>query len=94
MSFAKPKEVANSVSSPLKPCSQCLKMTRQESLVKLGTMCEPCFNSYCRQAPAYMPELDKYRDDPRGWAKRIVDKHKAGIYVNQIALKMAKEVIK
>lgn len=94
MSFAKPKEVANSVSTPLKPCSQCLKMTNQETLVKLGTMCDPCFNSYCRQAPEYMQELDKYRDDPRGWAKRIIDKNKAGIYVNQVALKMANEVIK
>lgn len=93
MSFAKPKEVANSVSSLLKPCSQCNGMTKQETLIKLGTMCEPCFNSYCRRAPAYMPELDKYRGDPRGWAKRIVDKHQAGIHVNQIALKMAQEVL-
>lgn len=94
MSFAKPKDVANSVSSPLKPCSQCSSMTSQETLIKYGSMCGPCFQSYCRQAPAYMPELDKYRDDPKGWAKRIMDKHKAGIYVNQVALKMASEMAK
>lgn len=93
MSFAKPKDVANSVSSPLKPCSQCQRMTKQEVLIKLGTMCEPCFASYCRQAPAYMPELDKYRGDPRAWAKRIIDKHEAGIHVNQVALKMAQEAL-
>ena len=84
---------ATSVSSPLKPCSQCRSMTSQEALVKYGSMCGPCFQSYCRQAPAYMPELDKYRGDSRGWAKRIVDKHQAGIHVNQIALKMAQEVL-
>lgn len=87
------KTEANSVSNPLKPCSQCTRLTSQEQLIKLGTMCGPCYESYCRQAPAYMPELDKYQGDPRAWAKRIVDKHEAGIKVNSIALKFAKEVL-
>lgn len=93
MTFAKPKDIANSVSSPLKPCSQCTNMTQQDTLIKYGSMCGPCFHSYCRQAPAYMPELDKYRGDPRAWAKRIIDKHQAGIYVNQVALKFAQEAL-
>jgi hypothetical protein len=78
---------------PFKPCSQCNQITKQEDLIKFGTMCEPCFNSYCRQAPAYMHELDKYRGDSRAWAKRIIDKHESGTHVNQIALKMAKEAL-
>ena len=35
----------------------------------------------------------KYRGDPKGWAKRIVDQHEAGWRVSPIALKFAKEVI-
>lgn len=36
----------------------------------------------------------KYRGDPKGWARRILDQHGAGLRVSPIALKFAKEVIK
>jgi hypothetical protein len=78
---------------PFKPCSQCNEITKQEDLIKYGTMCGPCFYLYCRRAPSYIHGLDKYRDDPRGWAKRIVDKEKIGISVNPVALKFAKEAL-
>lgn len=77
-----------------KPCTMCFHLTKHEDLVKFGSICEDCFKSYCRQAPAYMPELDKYKGDPRGWAKRIIDKHEAGIKVSQISLKFAQEALR
>lgn len=94
MTFAKAnKKQEEATFQPTKPCSQCNSMTKQEDLIKFGTMCFYCFQSYCRQAPAYMPELDKYRGDPRAWAKRIIDKNNAGIFVNQVALRFAKEAL-
>ena len=77
-----------------KPCTSCFRLTGHEILVKYGSLCEPCYQSYCRQAPAYMPELDKYKGDQRGWAKRIIDKHEAGIKVSQISLKFAQEALR
>lgn len=77
-----------------KPCTTCFHLTKQDDLVRYGSLCEPCYQSYCRQAPAYMPELDKYKGDPRGWAKRIIDKHEAGIKVSQISLKFAQEALR
>ena len=77
-----------------KPCTTCFHLTKHEDLVKFGSLCEECFKSYCRQAPAYMPELDKYKGDPRAWAKRIIDKHEAGIAVNPTTLKFAQEAVK
>ena len=75
-----------------KPCTSCYILTKQEDLVKFGSVCEPCFQSYCRQAPPYILNK-KYDGDPRGWAKRIIDKHNEGQMVSMAVLKMAKEVI-
>lgn len=87
------KKEADSSPQP-KPCTTCYTLTNHEVLIKHGSLCEPCFNSYCRQAPAYMPELEKYKGDPRAWAKRIIDKHKAGAKINQTSLKFAQEALR
>jgi hypothetical protein len=75
------------------PCSQCAGLTSKEDLSKYGTMCGGCFKSYCRNAPNYINTFDKYVGDPRGWAKRIMDRHAAGMHVNQTALKFAQEAL-
>ena len=76
-----------------KPCTSCYTLTKQEDLVKYGSVCEPCFQSYCRQAPAYIMNK-KYDGDPRGWAKRILDKHNEGQMVSKAVLEMAQGAVK
>jgi hypothetical protein len=41
-----------------------------------------------------MAEPNKYLNDPRAWAKRIIDKHNAGQPVAKIALEFAQEAIR
>jgi hypothetical protein len=53
-----------------------------------------CYDSYCRQTPSYMAEPNKYPNDPRGWAKRIIDKHNEGRPVARIALEFAREALR
>ena len=36
----------------------------------------------------------KYFGDPKGWAKRIVDKHEMGLPVAKIALEFAREALR
>lgn len=36
---------------------------------------------------------DEFRGDPRGWAKRLINRHEAGEKLNQTALAMAKEAL-
>lgn len=94
MSFAKPNKTQDD-GIPLKvACSQCFHLTDREELMKLGSMCNPCYTSYCRQAPAYMAELNRYNEDPKKWARRLLDREKEGAYVGSLALKFAKEVMK
>lgn len=77
-----------------KPCTVCKESTSQEHLIIYGARCFSCYQSYCRQAPAYVPVPDKYKNDPRGWAKRIIDKHESGAEVSKAALSMAKEALR
>jgi hypothetical protein len=41
-----------------------------------------------------MTEPNNYPNDPRGWARRIIDKHNAGIPVARISLEFAQEALK
>lgn len=93
MSLYNQKDIANSVSQRI-ACTKCFHLTEREELMKLGSMCKPCFDSYCRQAPAYMAELNRYNEDPKKWARRLLDREKEGVYVGSLALKFAKEVMK
>lgn len=77
-----------------KPCNHCYQLTEHEDLMKYGAICKGCFDSYCKRSPDYVFDLDKYRGDPRGWAKRIIDKHNDGTFVNQTTLKFAQEALR
>jgi hypothetical protein len=101
MTFAKPErdnyrggKVDNDLPSSPKPCSKCYSVTDHDDLMKYGSWCFRCYDSYCRQTPPYMAEPNKYPNDPRGWAKRIIDKHNAGQPVAKIALEFAQEAIR
>ena len=80
---------------PPKPCVVCKQMTPHEALMSYGARCVACYDSYCRQIPPYMTEPNKYHaNDPKAWAKRIMDKHNEGRPVSKIALEFAKEALK
>lgn len=94
MTFAKPTQDANSDLPSSKPCSTCFQLTKHDVLIKYGSVCESCYRSYCRQAPAYIHNIDKYQLDPKGWAKRIIDKHNEGMHVSSISLLFAREALR
>ena len=102
MTFAKPEKDQcrggkigdEETPPPPKPCSECRQMTPHIALMTYGARCISCFDAYCRQAPAYIAEPNKYPNDPKGWAKRIIDKHNEGKPVSRIALEFAKEALR
>ena len=101
MTFAKPEKdsyrggkVDNDVPAQPKPCSECYQITPHKDLIIYGARCMACYDSYCRQTPSYMAEPNKYPNDPRGWAKRIIDKHNEGRPVAKIALEFAREALR
>ena len=101
MTFAKPEKdnyrggkIDNDFPPPPKPCSECRQMTPHDALMTYGARCITCYDSYCRQTPSYMAEPNKYPNDPRGWAKRIIDKHNEGRPVAKIALEFAREALR
>ena len=81
------------IAGALKPCTRCFILSNHDDLVKYGSFCKACYDVYCYDAPAYPAELNKYLGDPKGWAKRIIDKHNAGIQVRSYALKLAQQAI-
>ena len=93
MSFAKPQTDKFENALRPKPCSRCFRLSDHDDLIKYGSFCLSCYESYCKDAPKYPAELNKYLGDPKAWAKRILDKHKEGIEVRPIALKFAKEAL-
>jgi len=74
-----------------KPCSICHVLTDHRDLMSNGARCFACYDSYCRQPSTAEPK--KYLDDPKGWAKRIIDKHDAGLPVSRISLEIAKKAL-
>jgi hypothetical protein len=102
MTFAKPEKDSyrggkvggDDAPPPPKPCSECRQMTPHDALMTYGARCMTCYDSYCRQTPSYMAEPNKYPNDPRGWAKRIIDKHNEGRPVAKIALEFAREALR
>lgn len=86
----KPKE---DIAGAPKPCTRCFKLSKHEDLMKYGSFCKACYEVYCYDAPAYPPELNKYLGDPKGWAKRIVDKHNADLPVARISLELARKAL-
>jgi hypothetical protein len=101
MTFAKPEKdsyrggkVDNDIPTQPKPCSECHQITPHKDLMTFGARCMACYDSYCRQTPSYMAEPNKYPNDPKGWAKRIIDKHNEGRPVAKIALEFARDVLK
>jgi hypothetical protein len=101
MTFAKPEKdsyrggrVETDSPPPPKPCSECMQMTPHLALMTYGARCMACFDAYCRQSPPYMAEINKYPGDPRGWAKRIIDKHNEGKPVSRISLEFAQEALR
>ncbi len=93
MSFAKPQTDKFEDALRPKPCSRCFRLSDHDDLIKYGSFCVSCYESYCKDVPKYPAELNKYLGDPKAWAKRILDKHNAGIEVRPIALKFAKEAL-
>jgi hypothetical protein len=101
MTFAKPEKdsyrggkIDNDAPAQPKPCSMCHTLADQEDLIKYGSWCFRCYDGYCRRPSAYIAEPNKYPNDPKGWAKRLIDKHNAGLPVAKISLEFAKEVVK
>lgn len=102
MTFAKPEKDQyrggkigdEDTPPPPKPCSECKRITPHADLMTFGARCMHCYDAYCRQAPAYIAEPNKYPNDPKGWAKRIIDKHNEGRPVSKIALESAQEVLR
>jgi hypothetical protein len=94
MTFAKPTTTDNFEEKIRpKPCSRCYVLSDHDNLIKYGSFCPSCYKSYCQQAPNYPHELNTHKGDPRGWAKRIIEKHNAGKSVSSIALRFAKEAL-
>ena len=93
MSFAKPQTDKFEDALRPKPCSRCFRLSDHDDLIKYGSFCVSCYESYCKDAPTTPVELKKYLGDPKAWAKRILDKHNVGIEVRPIALKFAKEAL-
>jgi hypothetical protein len=77
---------------PVFKCRDCYKVTSREEMSNYGLRCTHCYESWCRQAPPYIPQKD-YGKDSKGWARRIIDKHNDGQGVSPIALKFAKEAL-
>ena len=76
------------------PCSQCKTMRLNEELIKYGSYCINCFDQYCKEAPSYFSDgLKSYSGDPKGWARRIIDRYASGRHVSEIALKFANEAL-
>ena len=102
MTFAKPEKDQyrggkigdDEIPAQPKPCSECRQMTPHIALMTYGARCVACYDAYCRQTPPYMAEPNKYPNDPRGWAKRIIDKHNEGRPVARIALEFAREALR
>lgn len=78
---------------PVFKCRDCYTTTTREEMSGYGLRCTKCYESWCRQAPAYVPQND-YPGDPRAWARRILDKRDQGLSVSAIAVKMAEEALK
>jgi hypothetical protein len=79
-------------SEPVLKCRDCYTTTTREEASGYGLRCTQCYQSWCRQAPAYIPKKD-YGTDPKGWARRIIDRHNDGQGVSSIALKFANEAL-
>ena len=76
-----------------KPCTICHQTTNHEELMKYGSRCFHCFVEYCKQRiPNIQPE-DKYRSDPRGWARRIIDRDANGEPISQVTLRFARQAL-
>ena len=73
-------------------CRDCHDVTTRENMSAYGTRCWRCHQHWCRSAPKPEPQ-NSYVGDPKGWAKRIIDKSKMGLPVSSISLKFAKEAL-
>jgi hypothetical protein len=93
MTFAKPESNNHQEKQQKLLCSKCLLLTNYDDLANYGSFCKACYDVYCYDAPAYPQELNKYLGDPKGWAKRIVDKHNIGIPVARISLEFAQQAL-
>jgi len=94
MSFKKSETQSDDQKIVFGFCSKCLSKVLNEELIKFGTTCESCFNAYCQELSPYDPLYKKYDGDPKGWAKRIIDRHKSGEKVRPISLKFAEEALR
>jgi len=75
-------------------CRICGASRLNEELIKYGSYCMNCFDQYCKQTPSYFnDDIKDYSGDPKGWARRIIDRHAAGRHVSKIALKLANEAL-
>lgn len=77
---------------PVFKCRDCYTTATREEMSGYGLRCTRCYEGWCRQAPAYIPQKD-YGTDPKGWARRIIDRHNDGQGVSPIALKYAEEAL-
>ena len=88
------REETSAGPSAYKSCCVCHQQTKHEDLMTFGARCKPCFESYCRQAPDYIHAKATYIGDPKAWARRLIDRHKAGETLRPISLRYAREALK
>ena len=88
-----PKTSAFEVNTdPVFRCRDCGTTCTRLEMSDYGCRCTRCYNVWCEQAPRYVPQKN-YGTDPRGWARRILDKHAAGEQLSQISVRFAKEAL-
>lgn len=61
--------------------------------MKFGARCYSCFAEYCKERIPNIQREDKYRGDPRGWARRIIDRHTDGEQIRPVTLQFAKNAL-
>lgn len=76
-----------------KPCTICHQATNHENLMKFGARCYSCFAEYCKQRIPNIQREDKYRGDPKGWARRIIDRHNDGESIRPVTLRFAQDAL-
>lgn len=78
--------------APALSCRDCHSPTTFENMSNYGMRCWRCHQHWCRSAPKPEPQ-NGYVGDPKGWAKRIIEKSEKGLPVSGISLKFAKEAL-
>ena len=77
---------------PVHRCRDCHDVTTRENMSAYGLRCWRCYEHWCRSVPKHEPQTD-YPGDPKGWAKRIIEKSEKGLPVSAVSMKLAAEAL-